>query len=107
MLGGARRPRPTDWLGLVCRAMEEVLRIDQRLVPFLAEQERQQQERKRMQEVESALTKVYGPPDPNAPSHEPVPSTPVDLVRFYKDLEALEKTRALTALLKAKLARKR
>jgi hypothetical protein len=105
MLGGARRPRPTDWLGLACRALEEAIRIRQRLEPFFQEQQRQLDAWRWMQEWEPAIRKAFGPAA--SPSPISAPSMPVDPIQRRKELRALQRTDLLVARLKAKLSLKR
>ena len=103
MLGGARRPPPTDWLRLACRALEEVIRIDNRLRPYMAEQNRMLDNYWRSREAEAALRKVYGPPDPADPSPKCFAPPPIDIPQLLKDERANVKTQNLIALLQAKL----
>ncbi len=64
MLGGFRRPPPPNFLRIACRALAEVLRIDQRLGPYVQEQIRLEQQRRFEAVIEAALDRVYGPDRP-------------------------------------------
>jgi len=107
MLGGARRPPPPDYLALACRALNEVIRIDQRLLPFMAEQREMLERWILDQEIEASLRKVYGPPDPSSPRPQHFALSPIDTPQLLKDERALAKTQALVALLQAKLGQNR
>jgi hypothetical protein len=107
MLGGARRPPPPNYLALTCRALEELLRIDKRLLPFMAEQKRALKEYQESQVREEALRKVYGPCESAIPNLRQSLPPAVDIRQLLKDEEALARTRALAADLRAKLARNR
>ena len=107
MLNGARRPPRTDWLDVACRAGEEFLRIMKRLEPFIEEQQRVRENQELMESWEPALRKAYGPRKPDAPIDPYLRPTPMDPALLRKELKAQEKTKAVLARLKAKLARKR
>ena len=85
MLDGARRPSPPDYLRLAGRALAEVLRIDQRLLPYMAEQKRMLENYLWMQQWEAALRRVYGPPDPAVPNPSCFTPAPVDIPQLEKD----------------------
>ena len=111
MLGGARRPPPTNWLGLACRALKEVLRLDQRLRPYMAQQRELYERSLFAQEINAALCKIYGE-DESGPGPAPQPAggwidSPKARTGLLKDEIALAKSEALLACLHAKLARKR
>jgi len=107
MLGGARRPPPPNYLALACRAIEEVIRIDKRLLPFMAEQREILERRLFGQEIEAALLRVYGPPDPAAPKPRSFVPPPVDIPQLLRDEYALAKTGVLLDLLKSKIGTNR
>jgi hypothetical protein len=78
MLGGARRPRPPNYLAMACRVLNQYLRLANRMAKedphifgpcshhyYLDTLEMEQQER----ETEAALRRVYGPPAPGQPQH--------------------------------------
>jgi hypothetical protein len=105
MLCGAHRRPPPNYLSLACRALEEVIRIDNRLRPFLAQQREAVEQWLRDQEIEAAVRKVYGDAGADTP--------PSRLSRFayvlpteaelLKEAAALEKTRQVLNQLQAKL----
>ena len=119
MLGGGRRPPPPDYFALTCRAFEEVLKINNRLSPFMQEQKRMLEDWLWRQEVEAALRKVYGDPACNdipslagasRPSAFESYSVPNDRKRarqLLKEEIALAKTQALIAALKSKIGKVR
>ena len=107
MLNGARRQPPTDWLGLACRAGDEFLRIMKRLEPFIEDQKRLRDNQQYMEPWELSLRKAYGPRKPGEPVAPLPASIPIDPALLRKELRAQEKTKAVIAGLKAKLARKR
>ena len=102
MLGGARRPPPPNYLALACRALEEVIRIDKRLLPYMEEQKRMLENYLWAQKCEAAMHKVYGPPDPSAPKPQHFATSPINIPQLLRDQYALAKTRALLDLLKSK-----
>lgn len=59
MLGGVRRPPPPEYLAIACRALEEVIKVDLRLRPFMQEQIRLQNERVFHEQIEAALDRVF------------------------------------------------
>ena len=61
MLGGVHRPPPPNYLAIACRALNEVLRIDRRLQPYLPEQIQLEQDRVFHTQVRAAIDRVYGP----------------------------------------------
>ena len=78
MLGGARRPRPPNYLAIACRALNQYIRLAKRRAKndphifgprahdyYLDTLRMEQRER----EAEAALLKVYGPPAPGEPKH--------------------------------------
>ena len=105
MLNGARRPPPPNYLAMACRALEEVIRIDKRLLPYMVEQKQMLKRWLLDKEIEASLRKVYGPPDPAhvKPSlnMSPVPSA----AQFLKEEQALAKTRALVDVLNSKIGK--
>jgi hypothetical protein len=109
MLSGARRPSPPNYLSLLCRALEEVLGIDKRLLPFMAEQRDMLERWQRDQEVQAALNKVYGEDGVNASPRQPFTFTnlPMTESQLSKQELALAKSRAVLDRLRAKLARNR
>jgi len=106
-LEGARRPPPPNYFSLACHAIEEVIRIDKRLRPFMDEQKRIVEEYMWMQPWEEAIREVYGAPDPAAPKPQHSVPAAVDIRQLRKDEQALAKTQALVADLRAKLTRNR
>src|SRR5262252_6193155 len=60
MLGGIPRPRPPDYLAIVCRLLNRVLKIDQDLRPFMQEQVQLYEKCRFQEEVQAALHRVYG-----------------------------------------------
>lgn len=60
MLGGTHRPRPVNQLDLACRLLNQVIRIDKRLRPFMQEQERLYKQWLWVQSWEPLFRKVYG-----------------------------------------------
>lgn len=104
MLGGARRPPPPNYLALACRALEDMIRLDKSLLPFMAQQKRIVEESLWKQQCEVAIRNVYGPPDPAAPRPQyPVPS-PLDIPQVLRGEQALARAQATVALLRAALA---
>jgi hypothetical protein len=103
MLGGARRPPPPNYLAIACSALREVIRIDKRLLPYMAEQKQMLERWLLDKEIEASLRKVYGPPDPAhvkpSVNMSPAPSA----AQFLKEEQALAKTRAVVDLLKGKM----
>jgi len=71
MLCGVHRPRPPDYLAIVCHALKLVLKIDEDLRPFMQEQVRLVEEDHFKQRLQAALRRVYGP-DLDAPQ-SPIP----------------------------------
>jgi len=61
MLGGVHRPPPPNYLGMACRALKQVIKLDKRLRPCIQEQIRLHQEQLVRVQVEAALDRVYGP----------------------------------------------
>lgn len=107
MLGGVHRPPQPNYIALACRAIAEVIRIDQRLRPFVAEQQHMLEQDARMQEREAALHKVYGPDLADAPRRPSVfEAAPLDPAEVLKQEQALAKSRLLIARLQAKLQRR-
>jgi hypothetical protein len=111
MLNGVRRPPPPNYLALACRALEEVIRIDKRLLPYMAEQKQLLEQWLFRQEVEAALQKVYGqatcqnPPEQSVTHWCATSSASVNRKRarqILKEEVALAKTHALVALLESK-----
>ena len=107
MLGGARRPPSTNWLSLACQALAEVIRIDERLRPYIAEQKRMLDQYLWMQECEAAIRKAYGPVPPDAPPRPRIftgsPASPAEVLKQEK---ALAKSQLLIDRLNAKLKRR-
>jgi hypothetical protein len=105
MLGGARRPPPPDYLALFCRALTEVLRIDKRLRPFMAEQGELLERLRRDQEVRAALDKIYGKDDADAVPARPIKDMSLSLnqSQLLKEELALAKTHLLLESLRTKL----
>jgi hypothetical protein len=104
MLGGTRRPARPDYIALACRALNEVLRIDKRLLPFMVEQREALERGLRHQESQAALLTVYGgtPMEP-LPSQSCLPPLrKLDSMLFNQEL-ALAKSRALLARLRKNL----
>jgi hypothetical protein len=63
MLGGVHRPPPPNYLAIACRALEQVIKIDKRLRPYMQEQIRLEKERVFREPIKAALDRVYGPDD--------------------------------------------
>ncbi len=115
MLGGARRPREPDYLALACRAFEEVIRIDQRLRPYMEEEQRLLNEYIEDEKRAVALRNVYG----DTPAIEALRQRRAEsrclvgpktfrkqMAQLRKDERALAKTRLLIDTLKAKLQKR-
>jgi hypothetical protein len=64
MLAGFPRPRPPDYLALLCRTIRQLIKIDNRLRPFLREQHRIYENNLFFQESAAVLAKVYGSSPP-------------------------------------------
>lgn len=107
MLNGARRPPPTNWLGLACEALEEVLRIDNLLRPFMAAEARLLEEQKKMKSVDTVLDKIYGPRTGEDPTPRTFVPASADRAQLKKAELALKKTKIRVAKLRSKLARRR
>jgi hypothetical protein len=115
MLGGAHRPRPPDYLALACRALEEVVRIDQRLRPYMQEEQRLLHEYIEDEKREVALRNVYGDTPGTKTLHQHRAESRYlvgpkafrkQMTQLRKDERALAKTRLLIDSLKAKLQKR-
>ncbi len=108
MLGNAHRPSPPDELAVICSALNEVIKIHNRLRPFMEDQRRQHELEEHMREWEPALRRVYGPPSPEALAHrQSIFSLPApDPDEVLEQELALAKTRVVLDRLKAKLQRR-
>jgi hypothetical protein len=104
MLGDARRPPRPNYLAIACSALNELIKIDKRLRPFMHEEREKLARRLRDQEVRAALRKVYGE-DPVAAIPSPPCNLPTatDVKRFFKQRLALAKSRHLIDRLKSRL----
>jgi len=105
MLGGARRPPPPNYLALACRALEEVIRIDKRLLPYMEEQKRMLENYLWAQKCEAAMHKVYGPPDPSSPKPQLFAPAPINIPQLLRDERSFAKTRTLVHILKSRIGK--
>jgi hypothetical protein len=108
LLGGARRPRPPDYLALACRALQEVIKIDASLREYAAEHCNAVARLLLHEEAQSALRKVYGPDSVHEAPSPPMPTTfgPKDVSQVLRLEGAVARSHRVLQSLKSKLGQK-
>jgi hypothetical protein len=106
MLGGARRPIPPNYLALLSCALEQALKIDQSLRPFMAEQRENLERLRHQNEVDAALRKAYGATAPITMPPPPALCARAEARQCLKLERALAQSRLVLEKLKSKLGKK-
>jgi len=104
-LPGAPRRRSPNYQALVCRALNEVIRLDNRLRPYMQERAREEEQNAWRREVEATLERIYGPAASSTATTAPQtpPMSVKEQMQLLRDEQALLKTKLLLANLRVAL----